>query len=67
MPVILCWNSGRASTAVMNRSWSSSTPSSNAMSVTRMVPSSRSAPSSLKIGTSWIGPDLYASRLRWPS
>ncbi len=34
------------------------------MSVTRMVPSARNAASSPKIGTSWIGSVLCASRLR---
>ena len=46
------WNSGRERTAVRNRSWSSSTSSSKAMSVTRMVRSSRRAESSPKMGTS---------------
>ncbi len=45
---------GKDRTALRNLSWSSSTSSSNAISVTRMVRSSRKAASSPKIGTSWM-------------
>jgi len=66
VPLIAFWNSGRARQAVTKRSCWKRTSSSKAMSVTRIVFSSRSTPSSPKMGTSKIGSGC-SSRLRWPS